>query len=157
MREDEVRGADGGIHVLDLAERPPGLRQGGDRQAVPRGQDLVVGRRVGSALADLEQLGPRRLELAGQLLGIELRSPSATASSGSGRHSTFVPSQLPSGVAPNAVATASPAIATSSSQGQTKNRPSTPSLSASWEEKNAPSACRSSRSRYSQVSVATRR
>src|SRR6185436_4581818 len=50
-----------------------GLRQGGDRQAVPCGEDLVVGRRVDSALADLEQLGPRRLQLAAKLLGIELQ------------------------------------------------------------------------------------
>ncbi len=81
----------------------------------------------------------------------------ATSSSGTGRQSTFVPSQLPSGIAPSAPATVSPAISTSSAHDQTKNLPSTPSLSASWEEENPPPGCRSSRSRYSQVSTATRR
>ena len=83
-------------------------------------------------------------------------SSAATASSGRGRQSTLVPSQLPPGVAPNAVATASPPTSTSSSHDQTKKRPSTPSLSASWEEKKPPSrmpASRGARSRRSRVAT----
>ena len=71
----------------------------------------------------------------------------SSSPAGLGVHRTLVPSQLPSGVAPRWRATGSPAIETSSSNDQTKNRPSTPSESASWEEKNPPSPWRSSRSR----------
>ena len=56
-----------------------------------------------------------------------------------GARNTFVPSQLPVGVAPNASAASSPTSATSSSHDHTKNFPSTPSLSASCDEKKPPS------------------
>ena len=84
-------------------------------------------------------------------------NPGATADGETGRQSTLVSSQFPCGVAPKQVATGSPTSATSSSHDQTKNRPSTPSLSASCDDQNPPSGCWSSRSRYSAVSTATRR
>ena len=67
------------------------------------------------------------------------------------------PAQFPSAVAPKQAATGSPTRSTNSSQVHVKNLPSTPSESASWEEKNPPSGCCISRSRYSTVSVDTRR
>jgi hypothetical protein len=47
------------IGVVDVGrpvEPPPRLREGRDRQAVPRGDDLVVTRRLGPLVAELEEL-----------------------------------------------------------------------------------------------------
>ena len=89
-------------------------------------------------------------------------SPSSRSSSASGRGRTGTqwPSKL--GVSPKSQATSriampcSPTSAATSSRSQRKNLPSSPSLSASWVEKNAPVSEVISSSTHSQHSRATR-
>ena len=61
---------DRGVHVARLGQHPPRLRERIDRERVPRGEHLVVGRRVDAALADIEQAPARRLHLRRQLVGV---------------------------------------------------------------------------------------
>jgi len=59
--EEELGHADSRVHVVGPIEAGAGLRERGEREPVPRGQCLVVPKRLRSPLALGEQLGARLL------------------------------------------------------------------------------------------------
>src|SRR5690242_3000798 len=57
MGDDELRSAAGGLGVARLVERSATESEGGDHEAVPGGEDLVVQMRAGAGGTALEEPG----------------------------------------------------------------------------------------------------
>ena len=125
--EQELRQAAGGCQPVVALEPPGRLRQCGERQAVPRRDRLVVE----PGLRARPALSSSRARSSGSSSPLMIERPCSNGSSSS--------------------------AGTPSSAVHVYVSPSTPSVSASWDDANAPSGSRRSRSMYSTVSSTTSR